>query len=91
MSDSGSSSTGKVRTGVMLLLAAAALWSINGVLIKALHQAGQGGLTIAAYRSLFAAVVLTPLALRRWRPIADRKWVAATVLLFTAMCATLAG
>lgn len=88
MADAGSSSASNVRTGVMLLLAAAVLWSINGVLIKVLHGSGQGGWTIAAYRSFFAAIALTPLALRRWKPIADRKWVAATILFFSAMCVT---
>ncbi|MFQ5491840.1 MAG: DMT family transporter [Phycisphaerae bacterium] len=71
--------------GVLLLVAAAALWSLNGLLIKALQSAGAGGCSIACGRSLFAAAFLAPWALRRWRPIADKPWVAATVLAFTAM------
>jgi drug/metabolite transporter (DMT)-like permease len=79
----------RVRAGVLLLVAAAVLWSTNGLLIKLLHgELGQGGLTIAGYRSLVAAIALAPLAYRRRRPIANAKWVAATVVAFTFMCTT---
>jgi len=78
-----------LRTGVLLLIAAAVLWSTNGLLIKVLHDVnGQGGLTIAGYRSLIAAIALAPLAHRRWRPIPTPGWVAATVVTFTLMCTT---
>ena len=74
--------------GVGLLLAAALLWSLNGLFIKTLHDAEVSGWSIAGYRSLFACLVLTPFALRRWRPIQSPGWVAATVLTFTGMSAT---
>ena len=76
------------RIGVLLLLAAAVLWSLNGLLIKTLQAGGVGGCTIAAYRSLLAAVVLAPWALRRRTPIPEKGWLLATVLAFTGMCAT---
>ena len=74
--------------GTLLLVSAAALWSINGLLIKWLYDGGMSGLSIAGIRSLVAAVFLLPFALRRWRPIAEPGWTAATVLMFTGMCAT---
>lgn len=76
------------RTGVLVLLAAAVLWSLNGLLIKTLYAGGVGGCTIAASRSLFAAIVLAPVALRRWKPIPEKGWLLATVLAFTGMCAS---
>lgn len=76
------------RRGILLLVAAAALWSTNGVLIKALHDRGLQGAAIASYRSLVAAAFLAPLAMRRWRPLPEPGWTAGAVLLFTAMCAT---
>lgn len=50
--------------GIVLLLAAALLWSLNGALIKLVNQGGEGpgGVVIAFYRSLFAGLVLLPLA-----------------------------
>ncbi len=50
--------------GVLLVLAAAVLWSLNGALIKVIHEGGEGphAVTIAFYRSLIAGVVLLPLA-----------------------------
>jgi drug/metabolite transporter (DMT)-like permease len=74
--------------GAALLLAAAALWSINGLLIKTLHAWGLGGCTIAAVRSLMAGLFLMPFAIRRWTPIPDPWWTAATVALFTCMCSS---
>ena len=76
------------RSGILLLLAAAGLWSLNGLLIKTLQAGGAGGCTIAAYRSLFAAAVLGPIAVRRWTPIPEKGWLLATVLAFTGMSAT---
>lgn len=79
----------RVRTGIALLAAAALLWSINGWFIKVLyHTHGVGGLTIAAYRSGIAAVALLPLAIHRWRPVANPAWLGATTIVFTFMCAT---
>lgn len=75
------------RRGALLLLAAAALWSTNGVLIKALHDGGMHGAAIASYRSLVAAAFLAPFAWRRRRPITQPGWTAAAVLMFTGMCA----
>lgn len=76
------------RLGVVLLLLAAVLWSLNGLFIKSLHDAGVSGWSIAGFRSLFACVFVTPFALRRLKPIQDRGWVFFTVLAFTGMCAT---
>lgn len=86
--DTGGNGRGDRRTGVLLLLAAAILWSLNGVFIKSLHASGVGGLSIAAIRSLFACLFLTPFVLKRPKPAKDRLWIAATVVMFTAMCAT---
>ena len=48
----------------MLVLGAAVLWSLNGALIKLVYDEGRGphGVIIAFYRSLFAGLVLLPLA-----------------------------
>jgi DME family drug/metabolite transporter len=50
--------------GFALVLGAAVLWSLNGALIKLIHDEGRGpnGVTIAFYRSLFAGLCLVPLA-----------------------------
>jgi len=76
------------RAGVLLLLAAAILWSINGLFIKVLHERGVSGWAIAGYRSMFACLFLTPFVVGTVRSIRDRGWVVAAVLAFTAMCAT---
>ena len=76
------------RRGVLLLLIAAGMWSLNGLIIKTLQADGVGGCTIAAYRSLFAAAVLAPIALRRWKPMPEKGWLIATVLAFTGMTIT---
>lgn len=56
-----------LRIGLLLVLGAAVLWSLNGALIKLVHRdgAGPGGLVIAFYRSLFAGLFLLPIARRR--------------------------
>ena len=59
------------------LLAAAILWSTNGLLIKSLYAAGMGGTNIACFRSMLAAAVLLPFALRVWRPLAEPLWIRA--------------
>ncbi len=82
-----SGSTGQ-RIGVILLLLAAVLWSLNGVFIKTLYASGLNGWVIAAFRSLFAALFLTPFAIPRLKKIRDPGWVAAALPAFTCMCAT---
>jgi drug/metabolite transporter (DMT)-like permease len=77
-----------VRKGIALLLAAALLWSANGVFIKTLSAAGVDGWAIAAGRSLSAAIFLTPWALRHRRAPVDARWLALTVLMFTLMSLT---
>ncbi|MEW6250662.1 MAG: DMT family transporter [Planctomycetota bacterium] len=73
--------------GIVVLIACAALWSLNGPLIKLLDQEDVPGVTIACYRSLIGGLVFLPLAgrrlrtLRRVRPI----WPIATALTFTIM------
>jgi len=76
------------RIAVLLLLAAALLWSINGLFIKVLHERGVSGWAIAGYRSMFACLFLTPFVVGKVRSIRDRVWVVAAVLAFTGMCAT---
>lgn len=69
--------------GIIFILAAALLWSLNGWLIKVLNDDGRGpgGLVIAFYRSLFAGLFLWPLARGQFhtlgvgrvsKPIADQ-------------------
>lgn len=54
--------------GVGFLTAAGVLWSLNGALIKLTFDEGRGpnGVVIAFYRSLFAGLVLLPLARGKW-------------------------
>ncbi len=84
----GSPARRRALTGSGLLAGAAVLWSLNGLFIRWLHQPGLDGWALAGFRSLFACLFVTPLVWRRRGPIADRGWVLATVLCFTAMCAT---
>ena len=74
--------------GTLLLLSAAALWSLNGVLIKYLHDQGMSAMAIAASRSLIAGLVLTPFIVKRPRTIQEKRWLAAAVIVFTGMCIT---
>lgn len=91
MSDAGRHS----RLGVPALLAAAALWSLNGPLIKLLTQAsadgaaGLSGLQIACYRSLLGGILFLPLALRRLDTLRRVKpiWPIASIVSFTLMTA----
>ncbi len=64
MGSSNTTTSGSYAAGVLLLVAAAVLWSLNGVLIKYVNADGTGpsGIVIAFYRSLFAGLVLLPLA-----------------------------
>lgn len=65
--------------GILLLLAAALLWSLNGALIKLVNQGGEGpgGVVIAFYRSLFAGLVLLPLARGRLHTLFSQSTAAA--------------
>lgn len=83
-------------TGVILVLAAAVLWSLNGALIKLLDAGGAEPNAIAFYRSLFAGLFLLPFVRRRGfatlrpRAPAQARWpirpaAAACVLFFTLM------
>ena len=61
--------------GMILLLLAACLWSLNGALIKLTFERGQGppAVTIAFYRSLFAGLFLLPLARGKFRTLSTAK------------------
>lgn len=61
--------------GVLLLLGAGLLWSLNGALIKLTFQNGTGphGVVIAFYRSLFAGLCLLPLLRGRFHTLARRR------------------
>lgn len=74
--------------GTLLLLSAAVFWSLNGVLIKYLYDHQLPALAIAAFRSLIAGLVLTPFVIKRPRRIAEKRWLLAAILVFTAMCIT---
>jgi len=54
--------------GLALLILAGVFWSISGALIKLVHHGGEGPppVVIAFYRSLFAGLVLVPLARRKF-------------------------
>jgi len=55
--------------GIMFIVAASLLWSLNGALIKLVSDEGRGpgGVTIACYRSLVAGLFLLPIAWHRCR------------------------
>ncbi len=57
---------------MILLFGAGLLWSLNGALIKLIHDDGRGphGVTIAFYRSLFAGLFLLPMAWGRFHTLA---------------------
>ena len=74
------------RRGIAMLLAASVLWSLSGVAVK---LAVMDPVAFAMWRSLAGAVALglaIPLARGRW-PRA--KWMAPTVLVYTAVVALL--
>jgi len=85
-----------MRQGIVLLVAASTLWSLNGALIKLVNREGPSGVTIAFYRSAFAGVLLIPLGWKGrfslgrrasngvWRP---SRAVIACVVCFTLMTA----
>lgn len=76
--------------GVLALVGCAALWSLNGPLIKLLKRQDVPGITTACYRSLLGGLVFAPLAVRRLRTLrtVGPAWPAVTVLAFTVMTAT---
>lgn len=65
--------------GIVFLLLASLLWSLNGALIKLIYEGGQGPdpVVIAFYRSLFAGLFLLPLARGKWRTLGGSKSVGA--------------
>ena len=75
--------------GVLTLIACAALWSLNGPLIKLLSRPEESlpGITIACYRSLFGGAVFLPLALRRLGTLRSvgPHWWFGSVVVFTGM------
>lgn len=75
---------------LLTLIACAALWSLNGPLIKLLSHASVPGVTIACYRSLLGGLVFLPLARRRLPTLRNvaPAWPIAAVLTFTLMTAS---
>lgn len=65
--NSGAPASRTFFVGVIFLLLAAILWSLNGAFIKIINKGGQGpdGLAIAFYRSIFGGLFLLPFALIR--------------------------
>ena len=61
--------------GIVFLLLASILWSLNGALIKLIYQDGRGAepVAIAFYRSLFAGLFLLPLVRGKWRTLGGTK------------------
>ncbi len=57
--------------GLLFILLAAVLWSLNGALIKFIYRDGAGpeGVTIAFYRSLIGGLFLLPLARGRFHTL----------------------
>lgn len=75
--------------GIAAIVGTACLWSLNGPLIKLLHEGGQGidGIAIAFYRSLIGGLFFLPAA---WRHRASLTrvgwgWRIASVSVFTLM------
>lgn len=73
--------------GRALLIAAAILWSLNGVIVKspplqAIPLEDRGWL-LACYRSLFASIALLPLV--SWRRVRWRPGLLVSAVTFTAM------
>ena len=84
MTDKTKSTRRAYFVGIILLLAAAILWSLGGALIKLINDQGRGphAVTIAFYRSLFAGLLLVPLARRKFHTLRrkdnDRKTETAS-------------
>jgi len=87
-------------SGIVFLLLASLLWSLNGALIKLIFDGGRGPdpVAIAFYRSLFAGLFLLPLAKGKWRTLGRsedglprlgiRPMAVGCVVLFTFMTAS---
>lgn len=90
MSTSAEHGAGRAWPGLVALVACAALWSLNGPLIKLLSQEHVPAVTIACYRSLLGGVVFLPFALRRFGTLrrVHVGWSIASVLTFTLMTAS---
>lgn len=77
--------------GVLVLILTAAMWSLNGPLIKLLSAGGAGldGVTIACFRSLLGGLLFLPFAYRRRETLGHvpTRWLVATVTTFTLMTA----
>lgn len=80
---------------IVVLLVTAALWSLNGPLIKLLQQPrggapGLSGVTIACGRSLLGGIVFLPLLWQRRRRLRTLpwRWSIASVICFTLMTVT---
>ncbi len=73
--------------GLAALVACAILWSLNGPLIKLLHEAGASGISIAFYRSCFGVLIFVPLGWRGWHTLRGTGigWPIGSVLAFTVM------
>lgn len=75
--------------GIAALVACAALWSLNGPLIKLVNESGEGlpGIAIAAYRSVLGGLVFLPLAFPRRQSLrnASLPWLIGSVGCFTLM------
>ncbi len=80
---------GKAWPAILMLVACAALWSLNGPLIKLLAAEGVPGVTIACYRSLLGGLVFLPFALPRAGSLrrVSAAWPVASVTAFTVMTA----
>ncbi len=80
----------RLHLGVPALLAAAALWSLSGPLIKTLSDTGLSGLKIACLRSLIGGLVFLPLVwpTRRTLLRVHVAWPIGAVLSFTLMTLT---
>jgi drug/metabolite transporter, DME family len=76
--------------GILALMACAALWSLNGPLIKLLHKAEVPGITIACYRSLIGGMAFMPFVWSRRATVRKVAWYwpVATMLTFTIMTAS---
>ena len=66
--------------GIVLLFAAAILWSLNGALIKLIDDRGRGphAVTIAFYRSLVAGLLLLPVARGKIHTLRSRRHAPRT-------------
>jgi len=78
------------RLGILALILCAALWSLNGPLIKLLNAEGVPGITIACYRSLIGGAFFLLFAWRRADTLrrVSAGWPIASILTFTLMTAS---